>query len=820
MSLMKRIADLLVSSFGLALASPFMLLIAVLIKCESKGPIFYSCSRVGRKRKLFGMLKFRTMVENADRVDCKLCAGGDVRVTDLGRFLRRTKLNELPQLFNVFKGDMSIVGPRPEDPKFMPYYPEKWDVVLSVRPGIFGPNQIANRNEEDLFPEGVDPEKFYIERILPEKLERDIAYAKNPSLIRDFGLILGGVYVTLFKGVRLKNVTIDSTTLNLAAWDILLSGMAYTLANYLKYESLSFDRSILTSLAFVIVANPVMFFCMGLYKRSVRFFAYSDFIHLGSVCGLSLALLLVFNYFFMIGTGFSRLVYFLYPIILLVFLTAERGIRRVLMERKEILSKKSPRPNRAVIYGAGRKGTELLRRLQFEPECQVIGFVDDDPTKKNKSIMGVKVLGTGLDMPFLRSLHAVEKVYVSFDPVSTQEIDHVSKVRDAGVDDILIETSVFEVVGDSLTLRNHYRALQFSDTIGLKTASLQRHPLHSNLSGSSVAIVGAGDPMGEELCSELIALGVKDLVIIEDCEARLERINQFLGSNGRARISHHSYFVPLGTLPVAERHIAQHGVKWMIYNGLNRRVSQKCVTWPGLDLLRRAAVIQFVNLADRIGCDAFTFVSPLGKAGVSARERELALLMESFISYWTSQDSNEMRLATVRPATVIEDENDIFSKCYNLVSRAQCIEVPQKPIRLTSAKNAARFVVNSYPLHNKGAVFMDVSSVAYDLKTLITECFKFCGDKTPKTGLIKPLPEQEADSFADGSEDLLDCVETEVSSILKLNRPNHPHPHPGTMKSLEDLQNLCGLNRNVAELENFSILLSQAGSATERRAGR
>ena len=186
---MKRLLDVVLSSAGLVVAAPMMLLIAAILKLESRGPVFYSCKRVGKFGKPFGMLKFRTMVENADNVDCKLCPSGDVRVTEFGNFLRRTKLNELPQLFNVLAGDMSLVGPRPEDPKLMKVYKDKWDVVLSVRPGIVGPNQILHRNEDDLFPAGEDPEKFYVENILPDKLERDIDYARRSSLRRDFSLI-------------------------------------------------------------------------------------------------------------------------------------------------------------------------------------------------------------------------------------------------------------------------------------------------------------------------------------------------------------------------------------------------------------------------------------------------------------------------------------------------------------------------------------------------------------------------------------------------------------------------------------------------------
>jgi len=187
---LKRFMDIVVGTTGIIIAVPLMIIIAVMLKIESRGPIIYRCKRIGRSRIEFDMLKFRTMIENADNIDCKLCVNTDVRVTSLGSFLRRTKLNELPQLFNVVKGDMSVVGPRPEDPKFMKYYGDKWDEVLQVRPGIMGTNQILHRNEEDLFPDGQDPEKFYVENILPEKLDNDLDYVRNHNFRRDVSLLL------------------------------------------------------------------------------------------------------------------------------------------------------------------------------------------------------------------------------------------------------------------------------------------------------------------------------------------------------------------------------------------------------------------------------------------------------------------------------------------------------------------------------------------------------------------------------------------------------------------------------------------------------
>ena len=136
---LKRALDILLASIGTLLLLPVFPLIAILIKLDSKGPVLYLCNRIGKNGKLFKMYKFRTMLEIPAKVGTSVSPQGDVRVTDFGRILRRTKLNELPQLINILKGDMSFVGPRPEAPDLAELYPEDAKILFSVKPGLVGP---------------------------------------------------------------------------------------------------------------------------------------------------------------------------------------------------------------------------------------------------------------------------------------------------------------------------------------------------------------------------------------------------------------------------------------------------------------------------------------------------------------------------------------------------------------------------------------------------------------------------------------------------------------------------------------------------------
>ena len=187
---MKRLFDIVASGFGLIVLSPLFLVLAIWIKCDSKGPVFYRQVRVGYKNKDFSIFKFRSMRVGADKGSLVTIGGHDPRVTRSGYFIRKFKFDELPQLINVFLGDMSLVGPRPEVRHYVDYWTPEQMHVLDVRPGITDPASIKFRNENELMEKAEDPEKYYIEVIMQEKIKLYLEYVEKHSFWYDFGLIL------------------------------------------------------------------------------------------------------------------------------------------------------------------------------------------------------------------------------------------------------------------------------------------------------------------------------------------------------------------------------------------------------------------------------------------------------------------------------------------------------------------------------------------------------------------------------------------------------------------------------------------------------
>lgn len=200
---MKRLFDIIASLVGLIVSAPIMLIVAIIVKVTSPGPVLFSQKRLTKGMKEFDIYKFRSMVSNELREKNTVqIKGSSSEITPIGKFMRKTKLDELPQFWNILKGDMSFIGPRPELPRRLKYYNERQKEIFSVRSGISSPASIVFSDEEYLMNQVQDPEKFYIQEIMPYKIELNLYYIEHQSFFYDIWLIIA----TLLKIVnRVKN---------------------------------------------------------------------------------------------------------------------------------------------------------------------------------------------------------------------------------------------------------------------------------------------------------------------------------------------------------------------------------------------------------------------------------------------------------------------------------------------------------------------------------------------------------------------------------------------------------------------------------------
>lgn len=187
---MKRLFDAIISSLGLLLLGPVFLIVALMIKLDSRGPVFFKQARIGREFRSFFIYKFRTMIADAASRGGTLTVGSDPRITRVGAVLRTTKIDEIPQLINILKGDMSFVGPRPEVPEFVELFRSDYEEILRVRPGLTDLASLKYRNEAMTLAQAEDPHEDYLKRVLPDKIRLAKEYIRRSSFFFDLGLII------------------------------------------------------------------------------------------------------------------------------------------------------------------------------------------------------------------------------------------------------------------------------------------------------------------------------------------------------------------------------------------------------------------------------------------------------------------------------------------------------------------------------------------------------------------------------------------------------------------------------------------------------
>lgn len=436
-----RLMDLGVGIAGSIVCLLLMPVLGLLIRLDSKGPILYRAPRVGKGGRLFTMYKFRSMYVSEGPVGASVSPQGDPRVTDVGRWLRRTKLDELPQFFNLLKGDMTLIGPRPEAPDLAADYPEEAKKVFAAKPGILGPNQILGRNEEEWYPPGVDPRSYYLEVILPPKVANDLAYLEHKCFWGDLKLLAAGVWAILAGMVKRQHILDNRTQIYMLGLDTLCCLLALTGAFLIRFGRVTPDfgivmaqagqEALVSLLPVAVAARLPVFIYFGLYRTLIRHFSLADLRRVfdGVLIGSMVFLVVVF----LLGLdiqNYGRSVCLLDWLLLTAMLMGYRVLAKIFYWRRRASQPESGRERRrAVIWGADEEGVWCHRFLQAEhdPSYDIIGFVDPDPRLRHRYVDGIKVLGDQNHLQVIKELYKVQEVYLAKngDP---QELAHLQRL--------------------------------------------------------------------------------------------------------------------------------------------------------------------------------------------------------------------------------------------------------------------------------------------------------------------------------------------------------------------------------------------------------
>lgn len=451
---LKHVVDFVLALAGTLCVAPFLALVAILIKLDSPGPVFFRQRRVGQNGKPFHIFKFRTMVDGAYKMGSRLTTKRDPRITRLGAILRWSKIDELPQLFNVLRGEMSFIGPRPEDPHFVEFYSAEQRHALLVRPGIVGPSQIEGRDEADEYPEGLkDTERYYVEHILPPKLARDIDYVRNVTFWGDMRLLVHGVWITVRGAFRLKYLWRRRRRIALMAHDVVLVLLAYALALSVGVNPGADIHSYARDTALILALSmPPMLVYFGCYHGILTYFGLWDIVALFKA--VSAGSIAVAGLTYLMGAQeHPRSVFVLNWALLIFLLTSSRYLLRA-WARRDVRGSDQVR-EKVIVAGAGLGGEHLSRALIEDPSStfEPVGFIDEIQDRWGSRIHGIKVLGGTAELPLALSASGVRAVFVCLSDLPEDAAREVAQIcARAGVECRMLPALVEMLSTDSFAI--------------------------------------------------------------------------------------------------------------------------------------------------------------------------------------------------------------------------------------------------------------------------------------------------------------------------------------------------------------------------------
>lgn len=443
--MLKRTFDLLAAGAGLLALAPLFALLALLIKLDSPGPVFFRQWRVGRHGEPFRIFKFRTMTVQQQPGGPEVTVAGDARITRTGAVLRRWKLDELPQLIDVLRGTMSLVGPRPEVPRYVAHYPPAWrERLLSVRPGITDFASVRYRDENELLARAENPEREYIDVVLPAKLRYALHYVDNPSLASDLrvlGLTLRTVFAprlpspwsllpmkdspfwpwldrkmsALSPRNRALATAVDGLVV-LACWHI-------TYLFRLGFERWQPGRPWYDDyVSFGVVAAYLLAMALtGVPRGLWRFFGFDDFKRIAMACGIA-GLISAVAVLMAQLVGVARAVLVLHPLFCLLALCLLRMGYRMLWEHaRACASGEDFEQRRAIVLGAGEAGRRVVNTLHRRDGWIILALLDDDRAKWGLRVGGVGVEGGLGDLALPHVLAGATHVIVALPGASAEE---------------------------------------------------------------------------------------------------------------------------------------------------------------------------------------------------------------------------------------------------------------------------------------------------------------------------------------------------------------------------------------------------------------
>jgi FlaA1/EpsC-like NDP-sugar epimerase/lipopolysaccharide/colanic/teichoic acid biosynthesis glycosyltransferase len=534
----RRTLDVSVSALALLALAPALAVIALLVRLADGGPALFRQERIGRGGRPFRMLKFRSMRVDAERHGGLLTADGDERVTPVGRVLRRSKLDELPQLWNVLRGEMALVGPRPEVARYVARYDDAQRALLERRPGITDPASLAYIDESVQLAAAADPERHYVETLLPAKLAMNLDYAARATVWSDVALLARTAFAIarrlLPRFVLAWPRLLDTRTLVVAdllrrrRWVIAAIVVVLTVAGYasaylLRYDFLvpaSAARTLWRTVPLLLAVRMTVYAHFGLFRGYWQHFGFQDLLSVVAAATSSSLLFAVALLGLEVLPAVGRAILVLDWLIAIAMTGGAHFAARLVRERWVPLRGRPGR--RALVVGAGEAAERLLRlcqhdaRLDIRPVC----LVDDSPLHAEQRLHGVPVVGTTDDVAAAAERHRAELIVIAVPSATADQmrtlVEKCMQTR--------LPLKVMPSLGELLDRRASVGALrdvQVEDLLGRPPVSLDLRDARRDVAGRTVLVTGGAGSIGSELARQLARLAPRRLVILDQAESPL-----------------------------------------------------------------------------------------------------------------------------------------------------------------------------------------------------------------------------------------------------------------------------------------------------------
>lgn len=567
-----RVLEVAVAVAALIIFSPIIGLAAVAIVLTSRGPALFRQQRVGINGTLFQLIKLRTM--RLSQEGPQITAANDARVTSVGRFLRATKIDELPQLWNVVRGDMSLVGPRPEVLRYVDRESALWRTVLQAKPGIADPMTVRLRNEEELLAQlNGSRERFYIDVLQPYKLKGYEEYLRQRSWRSDVEVLVDTAIAVLLPG-RFPPPTLDEIVqsaegkvasispsplterlragvswlqpsrllIRQTQWalDILMLCASFLLAYLLRFDFAvppEDARKAILQLSFVVVIQFSALILTGVYSFVWRYVGMAEvrtFLMAALLSGVPLILVRL-----TLPADFRQ---FQVPLSITLMdsvfaFAGVLGLRVIRRAIHEYLRKKrngavsdGETKKKVLLIGAGRAGMIAAREILSvrDSNLDIKGFVDDDPNKQGSVIQAIKVLGSTNDLAKLVRDHDIDHVVISIAKASRRDFRRLLDVCERVPVKVRVMPGLYEILQGKVKV-SRIRDLQIEDLLGREQVQLEEEEIKRFLVGKTVMVTGAGGSIGSELCRQVARFQPANLLLVERAEFALFDVDRELG---------------------------------------------------------------------------------------------------------------------------------------------------------------------------------------------------------------------------------------------------------------------------------------------------